>query len=349
MTHFFAEKLLGWYHENKRDLPWRKTKNPYYIWISEIILQQTRVMQGLNYYLRFVQNYPTIEDFAKAPLNQILKDWEGLGYYSRGRNMHQTAQKITTTYQGVFPEKYNDLLTLKGIGPYTAAAIASICFNEKIAAVDGNVYRVLSRFYNENTPIDQGKGAKIFFQYAQNLICEKNPGDFNQAMMELGANICLPKNPQCHFCPIQADCQGFKANNMLDFPKKTKKIKIKKRKFVFFFIHEKENLIIIQQKKQDIWRELFLFPNIEFFEENFNTNNFSHNKDLIDAIEFRENQPIKHILTHQHLTIHFLEYFFDKIPEKIKKDFICIPKNQIKNFGFPIPIVNFFEQKNIKK
>ena len=349
MALFFAKKLLGWYQENKRDLPWRKTKNPYYIWISEIILQQTRVNQGMDYYLRFIQNYPQIEDFAKAHLDQILKDWEGLGYYSRARNMHQTAQKILHEYQGHFPQKYKDLLTLKGIGPYTAAAIASIAFEEKIAAVDGNVYRVLSRFYAEKTPIDSTQGQKLFFEYAQALISEENPGDFNQAMMELGATICLPKNPQCSFCPLQGDCKGWKAKNSLDYPIKTKKVKIKQRKFVFFFIHEKENLIIFQQKKQDIWRELFLFPQLEFSEESFEINDFSHFEFLKTALSFAQNPPIKHILTHQHLTIYFLEYFFEKIPEKLKKDFIFIAKDQINNFGFPVPISEFLKEKKIKK
>ncbi|HPR61276.1 MAG TPA: A/G-specific adenine glycosylase, partial [Prolixibacteraceae bacterium] len=209
-TIFFSNKILKWYNINKRELPWRKTKNPYFIWISEVILQQTRVEQGKQYYLKFIDSFPDITSLAAASEDEILKTWQGLGYYSRARNLHKGAKQIVQNYNGIFPNKYHELLKISGIGPYTAAAIASIAFNIAKAAIDGNVYRVLSRVFEINAPIDSSTGKKTFDTLANKLIDNKQPGNYNQALMELGALICKPRNPICENCPLQNNCLAHK-------------------------------------------------------------------------------------------------------------------------------------------
>ena len=206
----FSKKLKHWYSNNKRELPWRQTKDPYFIWLSEIILQQTQVNQGLPYYVKFTENFPTIYHLASADESAVLKLWQGLGYYSRARNLHATAKYVVSELDGKFPNNYKDLIKLKGIGDYTASAIASICFNEATAVVDGNVYRVLSRYFGIDTPINSSKGAKVFKQLAQELIDLKDPATFNQAIMEFGATQCKPQNPDCKICPFNASCIAFK-------------------------------------------------------------------------------------------------------------------------------------------
>ncbi|MDH3796097.1 MAG: A/G-specific adenine glycosylase, partial [Flavobacteriaceae bacterium] len=205
----FSKKILKWYDRNKRHLPWRNTKDPYPVWLSEIIMQQTRIAQGLPYYSAFISKYPSIYELCEASESEILKDWQGLGYYSRARNMHQTAQHIVGELQGNFPDTYEGLVQLKGVGDYTASAIASICFNEKRAVVDGNVYRVLARYFDVEIAINSTESAKLFKSLAGELIDSDAPGDYNQGIMELGAKVCTPTNPACELCPITDGCLAF--------------------------------------------------------------------------------------------------------------------------------------------
>jgi A/G-specific adenine glycosylase len=209
MMNNFSQTIISWYQINKRDLPWRDTTNPYYIWLSEIILQQTRVDQGLPYYIKFVAAFPTVEDLAKASQDEVLRLWQGLGYYSRGRNLHFTANQVVKDFGGVFPSNYDDLLKLKGVGNYTAAAIASFCWNQKKAVVDGNVYRVLARYFGIESDISLTNTQKNFQNLANELLNSKKPGLHNQAIMEFGALQCVPKQPNCMSCPLQSTCVAF--------------------------------------------------------------------------------------------------------------------------------------------
>jgi len=226
----FAKTLTSWYLQNKRDLPWRNTENPYFIWLSEIMLQQTRVAQGLPYFLRFVQSFPTVFDLAKADEEKVLKLWQGLGYYSRARNLHKTAQHIAFELDGVFPNNYNDLLKLKGIGEYTAAAIASFSYHEAVPVVDGNVFRVLARYFDIETDIAQASAKKEFSALAYELMPKDSPALFNQAIMEFGALQCVPRNPDCSICPLNSGCLALQKKKVDQLPVKSKK---QKRETVF--------------------------------------------------------------------------------------------------------------------
>jgi len=208
----FSKKILQWYAQNKRDLPWRKTRDPYRIWLSEIMLQQTRVAQGIPYYHRFIKSFPKVEDLAAASEEEVLKLWQGLGYYSRARNLHATAKLISEEYQGKFPSTYKELIKLKGVGDYTASAIASICFDAPEAVVDGNVYRVLARYFGVNTPINSAAGISYFKELAQSVMDSAEIRDYNQGIMEFGAIQCAPKKPYCLHCPLNDSCLALQQN-----------------------------------------------------------------------------------------------------------------------------------------
>ena len=227
----FSKQLAQWYLQNKRDLPWRGSTNPYEIWLSEIILQQTRVDQGMGYYYKFIEHFPSVNHLAKASEDQVLKLWQGLGYYSRARNLHFSAKYIVNELNGEFPIGYTNILKLKGVGDYTASAIASICFNEPAAVVDGNVYRVLARYFGIFTPINSSKGIKEFKMLAQKLLNTEIPGTHNQAIMEFGARMCKPQNPDCEICPLNSSCVALEKKEIKMLPVKENKIKIKKRYF----------------------------------------------------------------------------------------------------------------------
>jgi len=245
----FKRELIHWYSINKRDLPWRETKNPYYIWLSEIILQQTQVKQGLPYYEAFVKQYPSVFDLANASEEAVLKLWQGLGYYSRARNLHATAKHIAFNLNGKFPNNYKDLLTLKGVGDYTASAISSIAFNEVAAVVDGNVYRVLSRYFGIKTPINSTTGIKEFKSLASSLIDKKQPATFNQAIMEFGARQCKPKNPDCTTCPINRGCAALQKKLTDTLPVKLKKTKVSTKYFNFLVCIDANKNILFEKTK----------------------------------------------------------------------------------------------------
>ena len=260
----FSNSLIYWYLQNDRDLPWRRTKNPYFIWLSEIMLQQTRVAQGMAYYLKFTDNFPTVFDLAKADESTVLKMWQGLGYYSRARNLHYSAKHIANELNGEFPNTYKEIIKLKGIGDYTASAIASICFKEPTAVVDGNVYRVLSRYFGIKTPINSSAGIKEFKALAQTLIDESQPGNYNQAIMDFGALHCKPQNPLCDTCPFADSCVALEKKLIKELPVKDKKIKIRNRYFNFLVIKTNNNKTILTERKgKGIWQGLYQFPLIE--------------------------------------------------------------------------------------
>ncbi len=300
----FVLLITDWYRQNSRKLPWRDTSNPYFIWLSEVILQQTRVDQGLNYYLNFVSAYPTVTDLANAPEEDVLKLWQGLGYYSRARNLHKTAKQIATEHQGIFPSTFSELLNLKGIGPYTAAAIASFAFKEKQAVVDGNVYRVLSRHFAIDEAIDSTIGKKVFQQLANELIPADCPDTFNQAIMEFGAMHCTPKKPNCETCIFQHSCLSFGTDQWMNRPYKSKKTSVRKRYFNYFLIQKDSDFAFKKRSSKDIWMELYEFPMLET-EGNFYSNQ--------EHFVFED----KHILSHQH--IHARLYVCEP-PEQIKQE-----------------------------
>ena len=345
----FSKTLINWYSNNKRDLPWRKTKNPYNIWLSEIILQQTQVAQGLPYYESFLKAFPTIFDLAKADESKVLKLWQGLGYYSRARNLHTASKYVVNELNGEFPNTYKELLKLKGVGDYTASAIASICFNEATAVVDGNVFRVLSRYFSIDTPINSTKGAKEFKALAQELIDKEKPATFNQAIMEFGATQCKPKSPNCFECPFKDSCIAFQENTVTSLPDKIKTAKVKKRYFNFLVFLGIENKTILEKRKgKGIWQNLYQFPLIETSKETnyevFNSLVKEHN--LLKESDFKlylyNNNCIIHKLSHQHLHTKFWVVKVDEpIPNGISID-------EIHEYAVPILIGNFIEAFNFQ-
>lgn len=255
-----GRKLLDWYKIHGRDLPFRKTQDPYHIWICEIIFQQTRIEQGLNHYRNFIDRFPDVYDLAKAETDEVLLYWKGLGYYSRALNLQKAAQQITTEFNGEFPTDYHDILKLKGVGKYTAAAISSICFGNRIAAVDGNFYRVLSRVFADDFDISNSKAFVYFSELALKMMPETEAGHFNEAMMDLGSEICKPKNPQCQKCPLNGDCLAFDLGKIADFPVKTKKVKSSDLKLYYSFVECNGQFLVRQRRDDFIWKKLYEFP-----------------------------------------------------------------------------------------
>ncbi len=262
---YFQQRLLNWHKTiNTRQLPWKGEKDVYLIWLSEIILQQTRAGQGLKYYERFVNKYPTIQKLARAPLEEVYKLWEGLGYYNRCRNLHATAQKIVYELNGNFPDTYESILELKGVGPYTAAAISSFGFGLPHAVVDGNVFRVLSRFFGIDQPADSTPGKKLFQQLAQNCLSIKEPAEYNQAIMDFGATVCKPDLPSCSICVMRKKCVAYKTNRVADLPVKEKQVKQRNRWFLFYILERNGKFAVQKRTAKDVWINLYEFPNAEY-------------------------------------------------------------------------------------
>lgn len=343
----FSNSLLHWYLQNKRDLPWRNTTNPYPIWLSEIMLQQTRVAQGLPYFMAFIAEFPTIFDLAKADEEQVLKLWQGLGYYSRARNMHKTAQIVTFELDGNFPNNYTDLLKLKGIGDYTAAAIASFAFNEVVPVVDGNVFRVLSRYFNVETDIASAGAKKEFAGLAKELMPKDNPALFNQAIMEFGALQCVPKNPNCEMCIFSNSCAALQMKKVAELPVKSKKTKVTNRYFNYLvFLDEHQNTKINKRTEKGIWHNLYEFPVIELdtevdFEILSKQIKEVYAEKQITSISPYNSQQIIHKLSHQKLHINFYKV---EVSKKITNG---ISLDSLKSFPFPIVIYNFIEKFSI--
>ncbi|SFN08986.1 A/G-specific adenine glycosylase [Paenimyroides ummariense] len=336
----FTHQLLNWYKKHKRSLPWRTTTNPYYIWLSEIILQQTRIEQGLPYYEAFTTKFPTLKDLATADEDAVLKLWQGLGYYSRARNLHFTARYIYNELNGVFPKSYAEIIKLKGIGPYTAAAIASFAYKEPVAVVDGNVFRVLARFFGIYDDIAVTKTRAVFQNLANELISTKHPDLFNHAIMDFGATVCLPANPKCNSCIFNDNCFALLKNEVAQLPVKNKKIKVKDR-YLNYLILRKNNEIVIQQRtEKDIWQQLFELPLIETSSDN-EEELFLHLSNLYpnNSIKKVTANSIKHKLSHQQLHINFYEINVSNFTSNQQTSAI----SDLHNYAYPIVIWNFLK------
>jgi A/G-specific adenine glycosylase len=343
----FATKITSWYKINKRELPWRNTNNPYFIWLSEIILQQTRVDQGMAYYLKFVHEFPTVKELAKAEDETVLRLWQGLGYYSRARNLHFTAKLIVENYNGVFPSDFQEIKKLKGVGEYTAAAIASFAFNLPHAVLDGNVFRVLSRIFGIDLPIDSTKGKKYFLELCNELLDKKNPALFNQAIMEFGALQCVPKNPSCTSCIFIGNCIAFSKNKVFELPIKSKSLVRKNRYFNYLIITHQQNVIIKKRTENDIWQNLYDFPlieteiSIELTELKLKIKNHDLLKNKSWTLE-KVSSTVKHVLSHRDIYTSFFHIKMEDQPS-IKNNYILCQANQLDNYGMPRVITRYLD------
>jgi len=339
----FAQIITDWYLVNKRDLPWRNTNDPYKIWLSEIILQQTRVEQGLDYYLKFIANYPTVFDLAVASEQDVLNLWQGLGYYSRARNLHATAKYISSDLFGVFPATYSEIIKLKGVGPYTAAAISSFAFQEVKALVDGNVYRVLARYFDMDIAIDSTIGKKQFQALADELIDASKPDVYNQAIMEFGSQQCTPSAPNCMQCVLNDTCLSLKNGTVTQRPVKEKKTKVRDRYFYFGIFKENDDIVIVKREERDIWQNMYQFPLIE------STSRLTDSQIEEAFFELYQLRPIsislevKHILSHQRIFAQFAH--FSSLPTS--GDFLRIKQVDLQNYPLPRLIDRFLEENDL--
>ena len=330
-----GETLIQWYKNNARELPWRASQSPYHIWISEIILQQTQVAQGLPYYQRFIKRFPTVNDLAEAPQDEVLLYWKGLGYYSRAINLQKAAQQVVNDYKNEFPDTSKGLETLKGVGKYTSAAIASICFGEVIPAVDGNFYRVLSRFFGDSFDISSSKSFVYFTELAYRIMPNHSPGEFNQAIMDLGANICTPKLAKCEDCPLQKDCVAYSVGDVYSFPVKIKKTKVEAQDLHYTLIRFEDYFLIQKRDNTSIWKNLYeIIPSELISSKNLNSQEIS---------------VVKHKLSHRDLSIYFNEILLNSIEELRKlaaeEGWNVVQYKQISEFSFPKPIDTFLQKQ----
>jgi len=340
-----GQELIKWYHQNKRDLPWRNTQDPYKIWISEIVLQQTRVEQGLSYYLRFIDQFPDVEALAKAPEDKVLKCWQGLGYYSRARNLHFSAKQIVNELKGKFPCSFIELKKLKGVGDYTAAAIASFAYNENVPLVDGNVFRFISRLFAEKTPIDSSHGKKLFFSLAHELLKSNEALVFNQAIMEFGALQCKPVNPDCKSCIFNSKCQAFIKNDVNNYPVKSKKTKIRKRHLNYLHVSLDNTTFLKKRDGNDIWKGLYELPLIETKSKaSINTLSKTDEWEKLfgnyEVTIIGETLNTTHQLSHQQLIISFNRIKINKSSIHIK-NYKEVPISDIGNYAVPKVIENY--------
>lgn len=347
----FTKTIISWYNTNKRDLPWRNTRDPYFIWLSEIILQQTRVDQGMSYYLKFIKEFPTIKKMASAPEERVLKLWQGLGYYSRARNLHLTAQHVASKLKGKFPDTYDEIIKLKGVGPYTAAAISSIAFDKPHAVVDGNVFRVLARVFEIKTAIDSTKGKAEFYELANELLDKKQPALFNQAIMEFGATWCKPQNPDCGNCVLNSICLAYSKNSVDALPVKEKTTKVRNRYFNYIVLKHKNNIVIKKRTGKDIWKNLYDFPLIE-------TERELNEPQLLKTAEWKTllgksdytirsaSKTYKHVLSHLNIFARFWEVE-TKNSLKITNEYLIVDKKKIDNYAIP-RLVDIYIKDSIK-
>ncbi|MEJ7778078.1 MAG: A/G-specific adenine glycosylase [Daejeonella sp.] len=343
----FAREIIEWYQHNKRDLPWRNTNDPYIIWLSEIIMQQTRVEQGTPYFNRFAEKYPTVSDFASANEDEILNLWQGLGYYSRGRNMLHTAQTVMEEHAGYFPKSYNSLIRLKGIGEYTAAAIASFSANEPKAVVDGNVFRLLGRYFGIDLPINSSKGKKVFTDLANELIDKSNAGIYNQAAMEFGSLVCKPRNPDCPVCPLRPGCEAYRTNRIHELPVKLKTQKIRERHFNYILARNEQGILMNKRGPNDIWQNLYELPLFET-EQLTDVRSLKDHENFVKAfgadvrIRF-VSSPVKHILSHQRLYATFIEIENFSEHFAVENGWFYVTMEDLKELAQPKLIFQFFK------
>jgi A/G-specific adenine glycosylase len=344
---YFSKKVVKWYKENHRNLPWRNTREPYRIWLSEIILQQTRVSQGLPYYERFIDKYPTVADLANAPEQEVLRLWQGLGYYSRARNLHKCAKSITSGHGGIFPTSFLELRKLPGIGDYTAAAIASIAHQEPVAVVDGNVFRVLARIFGIATPINSTEGKRQFTLLANELIDKKAPDIHNQAMMEFGALFCTPKNPLCLECDFRTTCEAYRGNLQYVLPVKSKSKKSEQRYFNYLVIQNGRTLAMKKREGKDIWHGLYDFV-LEEGDGPFteSSNGVSSLEKLAGKKKYRVSKTYKHVLSHQTIYARFILVEASpklKLPGQVR----FYSTSQIAELPKPVLISRFLEDNGL--
>jgi A/G-specific adenine glycosylase len=325
----FTDILLHWYEDNMRSLPWRGERDVYKVWVSEIILQQTRISQGWEYYLRFIDTFPNVKALAKADEEEVLRVWQGLGYYSRARNMHAAAKNVMEKHKGVFPKDYDSVRQLKGIGDYTAAAICSFAYGLPYPAVDGNVLRIISRVFGIHDNIMEGRTKKQITELCSKLIRNADPADFNQALMDFGSLQCTPKSPQCEDCPLKNECYAFQHDEVELLPISIKKIQIKDRFFHFFVCIQDSHIIIEKREKNDIWKNLYQFPLKET----------KGNKQLNHKLLYQT----KHQLTHQTIHAFFYDFPNSKILPAPAGQRLTVPLSELGNYAFPQLIVKFIK------
>ena len=348
----FSKRLILWYYQHQRKLPWRSTKDPYKIWLSEVILQQTRIIQGLPYYQAFIEKFPIIHDLAAAEISTVLRLWQGLGYYTRARNLHACARKVVTQWDGKFPNNYKDLLHLPGIGSYTAAAIASIAFKEAVPVVDGNVLRVLSRIFGIDIPINTGRGKKIITQLAQTLVDPHEPDTYNQAIMDFGATQCLPGVPLCGTCVFTKDCYAFNTNQQSLLPVKSPKASMKQRFLNYLVILWNGKVFMKLRPNKGIWAGLYDFYVVETAQS---TEYEQLQDDLVqlsikDSVVVEKSRLYKHVLTHQILYVSFFvikatERFIETASHYFSETLVAFDLNAINDLPKPILICNFIEDQ----
>lgn len=342
MNNPFANTLIAWYQRNGRSLPWRNISDPYRIWISEIIMQQTQVKQGYDYYCRFIEHFPSVECLANAPEDEVLRLWQGLGYYSRARNLHAAARQIVEW--GGFPQTYADIIRLKGVGEYTAAAIASFAFREPRAVVDGNVYRVLARHNNIDTPIDTTQGKRLFSTLAQQLLDTNHPDTYNQAIMDFGALVCTPHNPQCITCPLQDSCEGLTQATVSDLPVKSHRTKVRDRYLIYINIRCRSHILIHKRGTDDIWRGLYEFPLIEA--QHMLSEAEMMKQPLICQLIAQGAHIRCHISDHRHQLSHqrlHVDYYTIDVDHRPDIPGQWIPEHELDNYPFPRLILSLLE------
>ena len=346
-----GDVIIPWYEQHRRDLPWRNTNDPYLIWISEVILQQTRVIQGLDYFIRFVERFPNVVSLAEAEEDEVMTYWQGLGYYSRARNLHQAAREVVSLYGGQFPRSYEEVLSLKGIGEYTAAAICSFAYRLPYATVDGNVYRVLSRLFDIDIPIDSGEGKKYFAELSRTLLDRCRPDLYNQAIMEFGAFQCIPKSPDCEHCPLNSRCLARAKDRVERLPVKVGKVQVKPRYFNYLYIHGQGMTLLFKRTGNDIWRNLYEFPLIETeravtWEELSGMAVFQELFDGIEKVEIiREYVAKKHVLSHRVIYPVFYEIRVDSFSESMEK-YLKVPDDRVGEYAVSRLIQSYLEVRD---
>ena len=334
----FTARLLAWYATHTRPMPWKGEKNPYLIWLSEIVLQQTRVAQGLPYFERLRDAYPTVEALAAAPEDELFKHWEGLGYYSRARHLHAAAKYIAGDRAGVFPRTYEDILALRGVGPYTAAAIASFAYGLPHAVVDGNVYRVLARVFGIDTPIDSTAGQRRFAELAQQLLHRTDPGRYNQAIMDFGATVCTPKRPACGTCPLRSDCVALATGRVTALPVKAKKLKQRTRYFHYLVLRSSERVLLRRRPAGDIWQGLFDFPLVETDGPDTSTEEVLSQADWVKSsgCELQQRSaPLRQTLSHQKIVARFYELRCSVLPTALPPHVRAVQLVDLADHAFP--------------
>jgi A/G-specific adenine glycosylase len=349
-----SDLLIAWYKPNHRDLPWRKTKDPYAIWVSEVILQQTRVAQGLDYYYHFLQAFPTVQSLADAPLDDVMRVWQGLGYYTRARNMHAAAKQVMSEHGGKIPDTYEKLRSLRGVGDYTASAIGAFAFNIPRPAVDGNVYRIWSRIFGVFTPIDTPDGKKELYQISFDQLDKQRSSLFNQAIMDFGGTLCMPKNPRCGDCPVSDVCYAFRNNAVALLPAKSKKVKVVNRYFAYLMIRHKGSTFIRRRDGKDIWHSLYEFPLIE-------TSGSTSLKALEKTQAWKEmfgsvkpavlhaSPQLKHVLSHQRLYTQFYIMEVKTIPYFLSANFIKVNADSMDEYPTSRLIGSYMAAEPVEK